>query len=404
MERKAEETGRPLLTCKFSDKELDFTGYIVIDSMMRGKSCGGVRLSSEVTPDETTCLARNMTLKYAFLGIPLGGAKVGIRRRNPLTETERKSVFTKIGKILSPFIIGGSYVPGPDMGTSDEDIDCLLNAATNKVKNRKHAPTPLYTSWTMLVSAAEALNELDLELKDATVAIEGFGKIGSSAAKAFSDNGARVIAVSTYKGAIHNTKGLDVAKLLELKAQYADDVVNYYADAEKITKDDLLCSPVDILLPCAGPWTINSANAHKTKARIICPGANIPTTDEAEKILLNQRTISLPDFVTNSGGVLGAFMGSMVGERGKKEIIEKHFRKRVSRLIQLAREKGIPPTQIAEEIAITRFHQIKARYEKETFRKKMSFTMKSLVPKVYKQIFVRPRAKNIFAQMLHSTE
>lgn len=404
MKRKYEETTRPLLTCEFSDEELDFLGFIVIDSAIRGRSCGGVRLSQEVTLDETLCLAKNMTLKNAFLGIPLGGAKVGIRIRRPLTETKRKSVFTKVGKALAPFIMGGSYVAGPDMGTSDEDIDCLMNAATNLPRNRKHASTSVYTSWTMLVSAIEALNELDLKLEDTTVAIDGFGKIGSSAAKVFSESGATVIAVSTYKGAIINSKGLDVTKLLEIKAHYADDVVNHYSEAEKIAKHELLCSPVDILLPCAGPWTIKSKTAHQTKAKIICPGANIAVTSEAEQILFNRKIISLPDFVSNSGGVFGAFMGSTVSEKDKKEIIEKHFSKRVARVIQMSQERSEPPIEAAQKIAMARFHKIKTRSERPDLKKQICYILKSIIPNAHKRIFIKPRAKRAFTQMLYSTE
>jgi glutamate dehydrogenase (NAD(P)+) len=400
LERKAIELPSPLMICKFSDKELEFTGQLVIDTAIRGKCCGGVRLSTVVSLKETTCLAKNMTLKYAFLGIPLGGAKVGIRIEGQLTKTKRKLVFTKVGKILSPLITNGSYVTGPDMGTSYEDIDWLLNAATNEKKKREHVDTALYTSWTMLNSAAEALKELGLKLDNSTVAIEGFGKIGSSSAKFFSENGVKVIAISTCKGAIYHSKGFDVKKLLEIKAKYGDDVVNHYVDAEKITKDELLCLPVDILLPCAAPWTVNSRNAHKIMARIICPGANLPITGEAEKILFNNKIICLPDFVSNSGGVLGSFMGSMVTEQDKKEIIEKYFSKRVSRVLKISREEGIPPIEVAEKIAVKRFHSIKYKSEMPDFKIRMSYIVKLMISKVYRKIFINPRAMKIFSDML----
>jgi glutamate dehydrogenase (NAD(P)+) len=404
LEKKDIQTPNPLLTCKFSDKEPEFTGYIVINSAIRGKCCGGIRLSPEVSLNETSCLAKNMTLKFAFLGIPLGGAKAGIRITGKLTKTNRKLLFTKVGKILSPFIINGSYVPGPDMGTSDEDIDWLLNAATSTEKNRQHASTALYTSWTMLTSATEALNKLKLKLGNSTAVIEGFGSIGSSSAKVFSEKGAKVIAISTCKGAIYNSKGLDVEKLSQIKEKYGDDVINHYPNAEKITNDELLCLSADILLPCAGSWTINSKNAHRIATRIICPGANIPITDEAEKILFNKSIISLPDFVSNSGAVLGSFMGSMVTEQTKKEIINKHFGKRVSQVIQISQEKGIPPIEVAKKIAMERFHKIKNKYEKHDLKNRLNYKFKSMIPKVYRKIFIEPRAKNIFTQMLHSME
>lgn len=404
LERKVIEIPNPLLTCRFSNKELEFTGYIVIDSAISGRCCGGVRLSPEVSLNETICLAKNMTLKYAFLGIPLGGAKVGIRTRGPLSKHKRKLILIEVGKILSPFIRGGSYTAGADMGTTDEDMDLLLNAAINENRNRKHEPTSLYTSWTMLVSAVEALKELGLKLSHSTIAIEGFGKIGSSAAKAFSKNGAKIIAVSTHKGAIHNSQGLNAKRLLEMQKEYGDDFVNYYTEAEKITKKDLICLPVDILLPCAGSWTINSTNAYKIKSRIICPGANIPTTTQADDILFDREIISLPDFVSNSGGVLGAFMGSLVSKREKKEIIQKYFGKRVSQVIRCSQEKGISPLKVAQKIAMTRFNKTKAESERGNAKKQLSSLVKCIVPKVYREIFTKPRARKIFTQMLHSTQ
>ncbi len=402
LKRSTEEETNPLLTCEFSDKELDFVGYMVIDSAIRGRCCGGVRTSSEVTLEETVALAKNMTLKFGFLGIPLGGAKVGIRIRGSLSKLKRKLVFTKVGEILSPFISGGSYSTGTDMGTSNEDIDCLKNGATNEQKSWKHAPTPVYTSWTMLVSASKALNQLGLKLDDSTVAIEGFGKIGSSAASAFSASGAKIIAISTQKGAIHNPRGLNVAKLMEMKREYGDDIVNYYTGARKITKNALMSLPADILLPCAGSWTISSANAQMLRAKMICPGANIPIRGEAEEILFNRRVLSLPDFVSNSGGVLGAFMGPLVSERGKKEIIEKYFGERVSQVIRSSRDEGVPPIRVAQKIAMARFNEIQAKSEMGDLKKRVSQLVKQTIPKIYRGIFVKPRAKSDFIRMLDS--
>ena len=404
LEKISTQTTNPLLICNFCDKELNFRGYLVIDSTIRGKCCGGIRLSTDVSLYETTSLAHNMTLKYGFIGFPLGGAKAGIRIKGELTKTKRKQVFTKVGEMLSPFLTNGSYIPGPDMGTSYEDIDWLLNAAVSNKDYRDHANTSLYTSWTMMSSAIEALTRLNLKLKGTEIAIEGFGNIGVSVAKIFSEKGAKVVAISTFKGAIFNKKGLDVTRLFELKGKCGDDIVNNYSDAEKIAKDQLLCLPVDILLPCAGPWTINSKNAHDIKARIVCPGANIPITSEAENILFNREIISLPDFVTNCGGVLGSFMGSMVSEQTKKEIILNYFGKRVSRVLQISQEQGIPPILVANKIALERFHKIKNSYEKTNLKNQLRNQIKTTIPKVYKRIFTKPRAKKIFAQMLLSNE
>jgi len=388
------------LICDISNQELDFLGYMVIDSTIRGRCCGGVRMSSEVTLNETISLAKNMTLKCGFLGVPLGGAKVGIHIRGSLSKLRRKLIFTDIGKSLAPLIVRGCYFPTKDMGTTNEDIDCLLNSATQEKKNWRHAPTPTYTSWTMLVSAVEALSELGLKLDESTVAIQGFGGVGNSAAKVFSENGAKIVAISTREGAIYNSKGLNVTELLEMRKEFGDDVVNLSMGARKITKNDLLHLPVDILLPCAGSWMINLTNSYKIRSKIVCPGANIPITDEAEENLFHRKIISLPDFVSNSGGVLGSFMGSLVTEREKKEIIEREFSKRVSEVIKISKEKNVNPKKIAME----RFNKIKAKSEKTDLKEQIYQIVKDIIPKVHREIYVKPKASKIFAKMLRSID
>jgi len=241
-------------------------------------------------------------------------------------------------------------------------------------------------------------------MKNSTVAIEGFGKIGESVAKVLSEKGAKVIAISTLKGGIYNSKGLDVKRLSEIKTKYGEGVVDHYSDANKITKKDLLCLAVDILLPCAGPWTINSKNAHKVKAKIICPGANIPIAKDVEKILFNKKIISLPDFVTNSGGVLGSYMGSLLSEQDKRGIIENVFCKRVGQVIEISEARCVPPIEIAEKIAVKRFNIMNSKFENSNFKYQIKEKIKVMIPKAYQTIFIKPKAKKMFSQILSPAE
>jgi len=383
-----------------ADQKLNFLGYLVIDSTIDGKSSGGIRMSTEVTLTEIAALAKNMTLKCGFLGIPVGGAKAGIHVNGLLSKVEKRSVFTEFGKHIGRFIKCGYYSPGTDMGTTNKDVDLLLNAALGEIKHRKHAPTHVYTSWTMLVSAKEALNILGLELKESTVAIEGFGKVGSSAAHVFSKNGAKIVGVSTIQGAIYNPKGLDVEKLLEIKKEHGDDLVNHYKGANKKTNDELKKMPIDILLPCAGSWTINSTNAYEVRSKIVCPGANIPITEKAEDILFKRDIIVIPDFVSNSGGRLGAFIGSMLSERGKWDIIEREFGRRVSEIIQRSKEGNVSPKKIAFKMAVTRFNKIKASVERKNPKKQVLTVARYIVPKSYRDIFARCIAPRTLTRML----
>ena len=391
----------PQLIYGVAEQKLNFLGYLVIDSTIDGKSSGGIRMSTEVTLEETASLAKNMTLKCGFLGIPKGGAKAGIRVNGLLSKDERKSVFTEFGKYIGRFIESGHFFPGTDMGTTNEDVDLVLNSALGEKKHRKHAPTHVYTSWTMLVSAKVVLNSLGLELKESTVAIEGFGKVGSSAAHVFSKNGAKIVGVSTIQGAIYNPKGLDAEKLLNMRKEFGDDLVNLYKGAKKLTTDELKKMPLDILLPCAGSWTINSNNAYEVRSKIVCPGANIPLTEKAEEILLKRDIIVIPDFVSNSGGMLGAFIGSKLSERGKWAIIEREFGRRVSEIIRRSKERNVSPRKVATRMALTRFNRIKANSEEKNSKKQVLKVIRRIVPKAHREIIARLIAPRTFAKMVH---
>ena len=394
------------MICDLSNPELDFSAYLVIDSTIRGECAGGIRMTSEITLNEIAALAKNMTLKYGFLGIPMGGAKIGIRVKKPLSKLERKSIFTDLGKSLSPFILHYSYHPGTDIGTTDQDINVLLNAATHETTRWESMFIAKYTSWGIIASAQEALNELDLKLNASTIAIQGFGRIGSSAGEIFSANGAKIVAVSTEKGAIYNSEGLDMTKLLELQKKFGADCVNQKTiEAAKIPKDALLYLPVDILLPCAGSWVINSENFHKIQSKIICPGANIPITEEADENLCRKGVLVLPDFVSNSGGALGGFMRSFATEQQIRQVMQKEFRKRVFEVINVAKEQRVSPIKVAEKIAMKRFNEVKEYCETKDKRPRIyELLARGIIPRIYYEIFGKRRALEMFVKRLGSTD
>ncbi len=398
------------------DKRLNFTGYLVIDSTVENKSCGGVRLSSTVTLNEVRDLARNMTLKYSFLGIHMGGAKAGIQIAGTLSKNMKGVILAEFGKRLGRLIKKQVFIPGTDIGTSEEDIVHLLNAASGKKNYVDIKPSigPELTSWTMLSSARQALNFLRLstqnqacsrqipsELDKTAVAIEGFGKVGSAAARAFSESGAKIVAISTIHGAIHNPKGLDSDRLLDLRNEYGDDLVNSYHGAQKIESDRLVELPIDILLPCAGSYTINSAKAHKIKARVVCPGANIPLTDQAEEILSKRGIVSVPDFVSNSGAVLGNFMTSYVGKEAARALIDEEFGQKVYKLLTISKEQNTHPRKVAIELAVRGFHDIKKSEGK--FSRLFLRAIRRVLPEAYQRIGTKTLATYAFSRQLKQT-
>jgi len=387
---------RPELIYGFFEKKLDFAGYLVLDSIVENRSCGGLRMSTGLTLDEVRNLARNMTLKYSFLGIPMGGAKAGIKVNGLLTPKRRRLIFAESGRILSKFIKSRFFIPGTDMGTSEEDVALLMNTAKGQkddCQNIKLNKNVEYTGRTMASSARQVI-----KLRNADVAIEGFGKIGISAARIFSENGANIVAVSTIKGAIQNRNGLDIDKLIGLKNKHGDDLVNVFDEGQKIEKHRLLELPIDLLLPCAESWAINSTNAEKVRAKVICPGANMPLTDQAEEILFKRGIVCVPDFVSNSGTVLGSYMADYIDEKQIKEIINNEFGQMVHNLMKTSQEMNTYLKQVAIEIAIQRFQAMK-RSEGKLSRLFLR-SVRSLLPEKYQKTIAKPVAKYVFKRKL----
>jgi len=382
----------PEVTFKAVDEQLGHLGYLVIDSTIRGRSAGGIRMQPNTTLKELTYLAKTMTLKFGLLGIPFGGAKAGIVA-NPLLPREKKlEIFRAFGRSLSPFL-NKSYLPGSDMGTNDDDVIYIMKAANLAVKTvGPRTSSDVYTSWTALASVKAAADTLGLELSNCTVAIQGFGKVGSSIAKAISQTGANIVAVSTREGAIYNQRGLDPEKLLKLKDEAGDNLVSVYEKATAIANENLLSLDVDILFPCAGSWSINQSNVETIKSKIICPGANIPLTQDAEETLFRKGTLCLPDFVTNCGGVLGGYLRSFMSEKNIRDVVDGQFAEMVADILERSRSESRSPRKTAQKMSERRFLETKLRFEQknvknELFRIGSKVLSRKLIPKPILRFF-----------------
>lgn len=361
----------PQLVFNAVDKQLGSLGYLVIDSTIRGRSAGGIRMQPNTTLTELTHLAKTMTRKFGLLGIPFGGAKAGIIADPFMPRKRKMNILEAFGRSLSPFLKNG-YFPGSDMGTNDDNIMRVLRAANLAVKAAKtRTSSHTYTSWTVLASAKAAADTLKLNLSNCTVAIQGFGKVGSSVAKAISQTGAKIVAVSSREGAIYDRHGLNPGKLLKLKDEVGDHLVRTYEKASSVSKEDLLSLETDILFPCAGSWSINSSNVENIKSKIICPGANIPITLDAEEYLYEREMVCLPDFVTNCGGVLGGYLRSFLSESSIRNIIDGQFAKLVSGILELSKSKNMSPRKIAQTMAERRFLETKLKFEQRSLRNEL---------------------------------
>jgi glutamate dehydrogenase (NAD(P)+) len=280
-------------------------GWVVIDSLVRGRSHGGLRISHHVSSQELIVLAHRMTLKFGFLGLANGGAKAGIVGDPEASVEARGKQLKYFAAAIRPLIESRKYLPHADMGTTEPEI---RNAFGNLPRQPSREDSGFFTSIGVHLAARVALEKRGKQFEKITAAIEGFGKVGASVAQLLTESGAKVVAISTSSGALYRKEGLPIQELRRLAGSRGSSFVLDYREAERITNQELLGLPVNLLCPCAISGTIHPGNAPKIQAEIICPGANAPFTSEAEQILAQRGTVVLPDFITNSGGVLGGTM------------------------------------------------------------------------------------------------
>jgi len=343
-------------------------GILVIDSTVAHSSGGGLRMGEDVNFEELRLLAKNMTLKYGFLGIPLGGAKAGILMNPECHLQERRERLSLFGRGLSALIKNRTYIPGPDIGTDTEDIRWVLNEAGVKRQRRMLTPgkSQYYTAIGVCESTRRGASAIGINLKGARVAIEGFGKVGSALAQLYDAHGALIIAVSTSRGALCNGNGLDVPRLIELFHRRGSAVTLDFPDGERIKNEQLLTLDMDILSPCARYHTITGKNAHEIKAKLISAGANVPVEQSAMDILRNKDVLVLPDFITNCGGVLGTFLElSGLSMEEVSSWIQKLLGPSVERILLDSFRKNVLPTLYATEIALKRFNDVKRSVEEK---------------------------------------
>ena len=292
-----------------------FTGYRVQHNLTRGPAKGGIRYDLNVTLDEVKAMAAWMTWKTAVVDVPFGGGKGGIVcDPNALSLGEKERLTRRyIAEIMD--IIGPDRdVPAQDMGTDAQTMAWVLDTYNMHVRRTENAVVtgkPLglggslgrneATGRGVLITAREAMQRLGKPLAGATVAVQGFGNVGSQAARLMHEAGARIVAVCDLKGAIRNDRGLDVHALL--KHHLETGTVTGLKGAEPMDPAELLTLAVDILVPAATENQITDENAPQVRAKVIVEGANGPTTPEADAILLEHRVLVVPDILANAGGV-----------------------------------------------------------------------------------------------------
>jgi glutamate dehydrogenase (NAD(P)+) len=302
------------------DPEVGLKGIIVVDTISLAGAGGGTRMLPDITTEEMCNLARAMTYKFQMIDLPMGGSKAGIWADPNMVKNKKNAILTSFGRIAKPLMESGVNIAS-DMGTDTEDVETIYQGAGVEnqssglsLKEKDGEPLENHaTGFGVVMAAKSACEHAGMDIKGATVAIEGFGKAGGGVARYMMEAGARVVAMSNIDGTKYNPDGLDIKALLDSRQQQGDKALTLLKDVKTLSSDSIFSLPVDILVPGARPRVINSDNAHSVKARIISSIANNPVTDQAEQILLDDGVRVVPDFLSNVGGVVVAIVDVLGG-------------------------------------------------------------------------------------------
>ena len=297
-----------------------FTGFRVHHNATKGPVKGGLRYHPDVTLDECRALAMWMTWKCALMNLPYGGAKGGvIVDPGALSKRELEKMTRRYVTEISPLLGPERDIPAPDVGTNAQVMAWIMD--TLSMHRGYSIPAvvtgkPVSIGGTVGRESATGLGvtyitrsvmkqRMGRGLDDASVAIQGFGNVGSWTARTMHERGARVVAVSDKFGGIYNSRGLDL-RLLQRHLAETGSVVGFNG-SDTLTNEELLSLDVDVLVPAALEGQITKHNAHKVRATILAEGANGPTTPEADEILHDKGVLVIPDIICNAGGVVVSY-------------------------------------------------------------------------------------------------
>lgn len=292
-----------------SDRKTGMRGVLVLDNTARGTGKGGTRMSPSLSVQEVARLARTMTWKWAAVDLFHGGAKAGIL--GDPNHPNKEAILRAFARALSNEV-PSEYVFGLDMGLAEEDAAIFLDelgdrgASTGLPRALGGLPYDQLgvTGYGVAEAAEAAAQNRNIPLQGSRVSIQGFGAVGQAAAVRLVELGATVVAVSTAAGAVHDPNGLDVARLVALRAEAGDACVRHYGAVQPA--DAAMTVDADILIPAAREDTVNDVIAASTNVKLVIEGANLPTSPSSRRILHERGIAVVPDFIANAGGIVAA--------------------------------------------------------------------------------------------------
>jgi glutamate dehydrogenase (NAD(P)+) len=351
---------------------MHFTGFRVQHNSARGPCKGGLRYHPTMDEDHASALANLMTWKTAIVDVPFGGAKGGIdcdpsqMSRFELERVTRRFV-EQCKEMIGPTI----DIPAPDVNTNADVMAWIMDEYSRHFGFSPGVVTgkPLHlfgsegreeaTGRGVMYALEEALRDRGQELSGTTVALQGFGNVGSHAARLIAERGGKIVAVADHMGGVSNEKGLDVAALVEWAAE--NRTVSGFAGGDAFEGPEIIAWPADVLIPAALEDAIDEKNADRVQAQIIVEAANAPTTPEADSILHGKGVVIVPDILANAGGVTVSYFEWAQNiqqfrwelERVNTEL-EKSMRRAYGSVREVARERGTDLRTAAFVLAIQR--------------------------------------------------
>ena len=368
-----------------SGRVLPIDAFLVRHDDTLGPAKGGLRFAADVTLDDISGLAAEMTWKTALVGVPFGGGKSGIRfAPDSLTADEKEIIIRSFIRAVHRYIGPEIYIPAPDKGTNSTDMghirDCIAYSSGTSITNGCFVtgkPVILggiagrneATGTGVVFSLVAACERLGRNIANMRVALQGFGNVGSAVATHITQLGAKLVAVGDISGATASADGLDVAALRDHLA--AGGALKDFAGGTEISAQAVLQSECDILIPAATESVITAENAPQIKASIIAEGANGPTTPGGDKILADRGIFIIPDILCNAGGVFVSYL-EYTQETQREQMTVEHVRSRLKermcdtfdRVFDRSAGAGLTMRDAAMDIAITRVAEgIEARGE-----------------------------------------
>lgn len=345
----------PELLMEVYDPKTKMHGFLCLDNTALGSGKGGIRMTPTVTAEEVFRLARAMTWKCALAELPFGGGKSGIVFK-PEHAERKEQIVRAFARAIKP-VCPSMYVAAPDVKAGEQEMRWFaeangsLKSCTGKPEDMGGIPHELgSTGFGVYHATLVAIAQLGLDVKGISVAIEGFGNVGSFTAKFLSEAGAKIVAVSDSKGTVYNPGGLDFEKLYGVKKETG--AVKNYKPGRALSCKQLFELPVDVLIPAALADVINEKNYDKVKAKIIVEAANIPIREEIEKKLHEKDILIVPDFAANAGGVISSYIEYIGGTPDQMfKTVEEKVKRNVKLVLENAKSKGTYPREAALLIA-----------------------------------------------------